>query len=349
MLVATTIYDSCVVLRYSNLIASTQHFDSSLFQLQALFFAYYDTTSQCCDVFQQSLATIAEARSLHCTDLQLRTETVYHQSSQRFAFYIFCNDQQRTTCLYSRFKDRQEILQVSNLLVVDQYVWTFHYAFHLFSICDEVSRQITTVELHTFYYTDSSVSTLSFFDSDYTILRYLTHCISNELTDHRVIVSRDSCYLFNLVVVITYHFSLSLDRFYYLSNCLVDTALQVHRVSTSSNVFQTNANDRLSQYSSSCCTVTSIITSLSSYRLHQLSTCVLVWICQFYFLSYCYTILSDVRSTELLFDNHVTTFRAESYLHGVSQFVHALLQLVAGIDIEQYFFCHNFIPLIILQ
>ena len=137
-----------------------------------------------------------------------------------------------------------------------------HNAFHLFCICYEVSRQVTTIELHTFYYTDGSISTLSFFYSDNTILRNLTHSVGNQLTDNRVVVCRNGSNLFNLIVVIANLFSLRFDRFYYLSNSLVDTTFQIHRISTCGNVLQTYAYDSLSQYGSGSSTITCIIASL---------------------------------------------------------------------------------------
>ena len=209
--VTCTVYNSCIVFSNCNFVSSTQHFDGSLFQFQTFFFADNNTTCQDSDIFQHFFTTVTEARSFHSTDLQLRTQTVYYQCSQRFAIYIFCNYQQRTTSLYSRFEDRQEIFQVRNLLVIDQDVRFLHLTFHLFRICHEVSRQITTVELHTFYYTDSSVCSFCFFDSNHTVFRNFTHSVSNQFTDYRIVVCRYSGNLFNLVIVVTYSFSLILD------------------------------------------------------------------------------------------------------------------------------------------
>ena len=225
----------------------------------------------------------------------------------------------------------------------------FHYTFHLFSICYEVSRQVTTVELHTFYYTDCSVSTFSFFDSDNTVFRNFAHCICNQFTDNRVVVCRDSSHLFNLVVVIAYSFSLSFNRFYYFSHSLVDTTFQIHWVCTCSNVLQTNTNDSLSQNSCSSCTITGIIASFRSNRFNQLCTCVLESIRQFDFFCYSHTVFSDVRSTEFLFDDNITSFRAQCYFHCVSQFVYTFFQLIASVNVEENIFCHNFLNLLMLN
>ena len=179
-----------------------------MFQFQTLFLTDHYTTSQYGDIFQHFFTTVTEARSFHSTNLQLRTQTVYNQRSQSFTIHIFCDYQQRTSGLYSRFQDRQEIFQVRNLLVIDQDVWFFHFTLHLLRISNEVSGKVTTIKLHTFYHTNSSISSLSFFDSNYTVFRNFTHSISNQLTNNRIIVCRYRSNLFNLIVVVTYFFSL---------------------------------------------------------------------------------------------------------------------------------------------
>src|SRR3546814_10875441 len=47
------------------------------------------------DVFQHGLAAIAEARSLHCCNLQAAAQLVDHQGRKRFAFNVFSNDEER--------------------------------------------------------------------------------------------------------------------------------------------------------------------------------------------------------------------------------------------------------------
>ena len=76
---------------------------------------------------------------------------------------------------------------------------------------ETVGYNYDKIELHTFYYTDSSVCTFCFFDSDYTVFRNFTHSVSNQFTDYRVVVCRYGCNLFDLVIVVTYSFSLILD------------------------------------------------------------------------------------------------------------------------------------------
>ena len=332
--VTGTVYNGCIILGDSYLVGSTQHFDSSLFQLQTFFLADDNTTGQHCNIFQHFLATVTEARSLHCTNLQLRTQTVYNQSCQRFAIHIFCNNQQRTTSLYCRFKNGQEIFQVGNLLIINQDVRFLHFALHLLRVGNEVSREVATIELHTFNHTDSSISTLGLFDSDDTVFGNFAHSVCNQLTDNGVIVGRNRSNLFNLVIVVTHFLCLSFDRINHFGNSLVDTAFDIHRAGTSSHVLQAFGYDGLSQNSSGCSTITCIITGLGSNFLYQLCAGILICVCQLNFFRYRYTIFRDVGSTEFLFDDNVTTFRAEGYFHCICQCVDTFLQLVAGIDIE---------------
>ena len=170
LLVTLTAHDSGVVLRDGHLLGRTQHLDGSLLKLQTLLLRDNHTTCQYGDVFQHSLAAVAKTRSLHSANLQLSAQTVHHQSSECLALHILSNHEDRTTCLCSRVQDRQELLQVADFLVVDEDERVLHLTLHLLRVSHEVRRQITTIELHAFYHTDSGFTALSLFDGDDTVL-----------------------------------------------------------------------------------------------------------------------------------------------------------------------------------
>ena len=183
-----TVDDCCIILINSNLVCRTQHIQCCLLQLQALLLRDNNTASQYSDILQHSLATVAETRSLHCTNLQTTTQTVNNQCCQSLRINILSDNQQRTTALCCRLENWQELLQIRNLLIVKKDVWVIHYTLHLVSICHEVTAQVTTVELHTFNYTDVGITALALLDSDDTILGNLAHSICQELTDFRIVV-----------------------------------------------------------------------------------------------------------------------------------------------------------------
>ena len=133
-----------------------------------------------------------------------------------------------------------------------------------------------------------------------------------------------------------------------LGHSLVDTTLQIHRIGTGGNILQTLVDDALGEDGSSGGTVAGIITCLRGHALHQLGTCILKLVFQFHFLGHCHTVLGNLGCAKLLLDHHITTFGAEGYLNSISQLVYALLQKVAGIGIELYFFCHDSFSLICL-
>ena len=105
------------------------------------------------------------------------------------------------------------------------------------------------------------ITALALLDGDHTILRYLAHCFSQQLTDFLIVVGRNGSHLLDLVVVVAYLLSTLGDVLSHSLHSLVDTTLQIHRISTSSDVLQTLANDSLGENGSSCCTITCIITS----------------------------------------------------------------------------------------
>ena len=126
------------------------------------------------------------------------------------------------------------------------------------------------------------------------------------------------------------------------SYCLVNTTLQVHRVSTCGYVLQALGYDSLGEDCSGCCTVACVVAGLACYALNKLCASVLELILELHFLSYGHTVLCNLRSTELLLNDNVTSFWTESYLYCVSQLVDTVLQQVACIHIVFNIFSHFF-------
>ncbi len=72
------------------------------------------------DVFQDRLATVAEARRLDGGDLDDAADGVDHQGGQRLALDFLGHDQQRLAGLGDGFQHRQQLANVGDLLVVDE-------------------------------------------------------------------------------------------------------------------------------------------------------------------------------------------------------------------------------------
>ena len=126
-----------------------------------------------------------------------------------------------------------------------------------------------------------------------------------------------------------------------LSDSLVDTALEVHRVGTCGDVLQPDTDDALGKDRSRGRAVTSIVVGLRSNFLDELSTHVLEWIFELNLLSYGDTVLGDVGGTVGLTEDDVAPLRAEGYLDSVSQSVDTALEALTCLYIELDFFCHN--------
>ena len=186
------------------------------------------------------------------------------------------------------------------------------------------------------------VTALALLDGDHTILRDLAHSLSEEFTDFLIIVGRYRSHLLNLVVVVTHLLSALGDMIRHGLHSLVDTTLQIHRVGTGGDILQTLGHDSLSQDGSGGRTVAGIVTSLRGDALHELCARILKLVLQLDLLGDGHTVLGNLGSTELLFNNHVAALRTECYLDGICQLVDALLQQVTRLNIEFYILCHNF-------
>src|SRR5690606_18269917 len=192
------------------------------------------------------LAAIAEARSLDSSNLEAATQTVDDEGRESLTFDVFGNDQQRTLGLNDAFEDRQDSLQVRELLFVQQDHRVLEDGGHLFCIGHEVRRQVAAVELHAFNDIEFGLGGLGFFDGDDTLVADLLHGFGDHLADGRFAVGRDRADLGDfrgggdLL-------GRALQRSNDFVDGQVDTALEVHRVEAGCNSLDAFNNDCLTE------------------------------------------------------------------------------------------------------
>ena len=166
---------------------------------------------------------------------------------------------------------------------------------------------------------------LGLLDGDDTLLVDLAHSLGDELTDIVVVVCRYRSHLLDLGDVVADLLTLLAELGHNSRHGLVDTALQIHRVSTCGDVLQTYTDNGLCQYGCGGRTVAGVVVGLRGNLLDHLRAHVCKRILKLNLLGYGYTVLGHLRSAELLVDNDVASLGAESYLHGVAQRVDTLL------------------------
>ena len=343
LFVACAINDGGVVFVDRNALGSTQHIDGRALKFDTLLLADDSATGEDSDVFEHLFAAVAEARCLDCAYLQLRTQTIDNQRGECFVIYILCDDKQGTTALYGRLQYGEQLFEVADFLVVDKDVGLVHLYLHGLGVGNEVGADIAAVELHTLHHINGSVHALCFADGDDTVFAYFAHSVSNKFAYLCVVVSRDGGYLLDFVEVVTYYLALLFDVRYDSSNGFVHTALQVHRVSTSSYILDTNAYDGLRQDSGSSRAITCLVAGLGCHLLDELCAKVLGCVCQLNLFRYGNAVFGDVGSTVFLVDNYIASFGTQCYFYCVSQLVNATLQRVSRLGIVCDFFCHSFV------
>src|SRR5690606_33142366 len=118
--IASTVDDGGVLFGQNHTLRLTQVRRVSAFQAQTYFFRDHSTASQDSDVFQHGFTTITKARRFDRSHFNDTAHVVHDQGSQRFAFNVFSNYQQRTARLGSSFQQRQHFADVGDFLVNQQ-------------------------------------------------------------------------------------------------------------------------------------------------------------------------------------------------------------------------------------
>ena len=89
---------------------------------------------QDCDILQHGLAAVAEARRLDGHAGEGAAQLVDNQRGQRFALDVLGDDQQLLAGLHDLLEQRQDLLNVGDLLVGDQDVGVVENGLHLVGV-----------------------------------------------------------------------------------------------------------------------------------------------------------------------------------------------------------------------
>ena len=216
---------------------------------------------------------------------------------------------------------------------MDQDVRLFERYFHAIRIGYEIGAQVAAIELHTFDHFQLGLQSLRLLNRDHAILADLLHGLGNDhFSGHRLGKLRQRSANHHAVLVALADNSL---------NCLVDAALESHRICAGSHSLHALAINRLGQNRCRRGAVTGHVRGLRSYFTNHLRAHVLERVFQFDFLGYRDTVLGDGRGAELLFDNHVAALGPKRHLHRVGERVYAAQNCLTRIFSVQNLLCHS--------
>ena len=206
-----------------------------------------------------------------------------------------------------------------------------------------VRRYIALVILHAFGHLKGGLEGLGFIDIDDSITADLIHCIRNDLADLFRSGRNGSD---GLDVFRSLDFLRTLQQiFCNCLSCLIHTFAHQNRVGSLVYCLQTIGNHGLSQKSSSSRAVTCSLIGVICCFIDQLSTHVLELVFQFDFLCNGYPIIRDERGTIRLFQNNIASLRAKCDLDCISQLIHAIQHLLAGVFSVLNILCHILLSL----
>ena len=102
--------------------------------------------------------------------------------------------------LHHGFKQRQQFIQLRQLLFVNEDVGILHFNAHLVGVGDEVGRDVAAVELHAFDHLEFGLERLGFLNRDDALVADLLHGVGEELADFGVAVGGDGSNLGDFLV-----------------------------------------------------------------------------------------------------------------------------------------------------
>src|ERR1017187_5290936 len=309
-LLAGAVDDGGVFLVDHHLLGAAQHVDGDVLELDAEIFRDRLAAGQDGDVLQHGLAAIAEARSLDGRNLEAATQAVDDEGGEGFAFDVFRDDNQRLAGLHHGFEQRQQLVEVGELLLVDQDVGVVEFDAHLVGVGAEVGRDVAAVELQAFDDIEFGFQRLGFLNRNDALVADLLHGIGKELADFCIAVGGDGADLGDFLVrgdLLGVLDEVGDHGFH----SQIDTALQIHRVHAGSNRLGAFAHNCRGQHSCGGGAVAGSIGRLGGDFAYHLGAHVLELVLKLDFLGDGDAVLGDAGCAERLVEQDVAALVAE--------------------------------------
>src|SRR6266568_2298578 len=169
-------------------------------------------------------------------------QVVDHQCRERFALDFFGHEEQRLPGLGYLLEDGQQVADVGDLLIVQEYVRVLKHRNMLFGVVEEIRGQIPPVELHAFDHFELALQAFAVLDRDHAFFSDLVHGVRNDLADRLVRVSRNGANLRDLLAG-SARLGELLQFLDYGDHRLVDAAFQIHRVHAGRDEFHPFLHD----------------------------------------------------------------------------------------------------------
>src|SRR6266699_1815413 len=247
--------DGRLILVSHNTTGITQVTECRIVEAATGLFANDLPTGQDSDILQHLLAAIAKARSFDGEHIQDPTQFVHHQRCQRFAIDVLSDNYNIAAALPGHLlEDGQDISNGTDLPICDQNIWIIKRIFHSLRTCDEVGRDIASVDLHSFHVVSLEVSTTRLFHGDNTVFPNFIHHFGDEMTN-LLICGRDGGNLRDLFLTLNGN-GLGADIVDDRLCTLLDTTPDEHGIGSCREILHALYNDSLGQHSSSGCNIT---------------------------------------------------------------------------------------------
>ncbi len=249
-------------------------------------------------------------------DLEATAQPVDDEGGECFAFDVFGDDHQRLAGLHNGFEQRQQFVQLRQLLLVDQDVGVFHLDAHLVGVGDEVGRDIAAVELHALDDVELGLEALGLFNRDDALVADLLHGVGEELADLGVAVGGDGADLGDLLVR-GHLLGVGLEVLDDRVDRQIDAALQVHRVHARGNRLGAFLDDGVGEHGRGGGAVAGRVSGLGGDFAHHLGAHVLELVLKLDFLGDGDAVLGDARGAERLVEDDVAALRTERHADSV--------------------------------
>ena len=296
------------------------------------------------DILEHLFASVAEARGFDGNTGEGAADLVEEQRGEGFAFDVLGNDDELLTGLDDGLEQREDLLDVGDLLIGDEDERVFDLGDHLLGIGGHVRRQVTAVELHAFDDVAGGFRSLGLLDGDDAVGGHFVHGVGDQLTD--IFIGgrdgRDS----GDVGRAGDRFGVGLDGLDGGVDSGLDALLDDHRVGTGGDVLHAFTNEGLRQKRCGGGTVTGDVVGLGGDFLDELRAHVLERVFELDFLRDGDTVVGDQRCAVFAVKNDVSALRAERDLDGVGKFVDTGLKSLAGLFTVNDLFCHCVLPLL---